>query len=288
MSKVAVVTDSVANLPPELVERYSITVIPLLVAFGPKVFRDGVDMTSAQFYRRLREDKHLPTTSTPSMGDFLSLFHRLAGEAEAIACIHLAHEFSGTVAIAEEVGQSFKEVPIRVVDSRSAAMAEGFVVLEAARVAAEGSDLADVVARAREMIPQMNLVVMLDTLEYLYRGGRIGQVARLMGSALQFKPVLSVENGAVDALERPRTWAKAVQRILEIMATRVRGRPVHAAVVHADALDKAEQLRRKVASLFNCRELYVTDLTPVMGTHAGPGVLGVAWWSEERSANGYT
>jgi DegV family protein with EDD domain len=102
-----------------------------------------------------------------------------------------------------------------------------------------------------------------------------------MGSALQFKPVLSVENGVVDALERPRTWAKAVRRILEIMATRVKERPVHAAVVHADALDKAERLRQKVASLFNCRELYVTDLTPVMGTHAGPGVLGVAWWSEK-------
>jgi len=288
MSKVAVVTDSVANLPPELVERYSITIISLLVAFGPKVFRDGVDMTSAQFYRRLGEDKHLPTTSTPSMGDFLGLFHRLAREAEAIACIHLAHEFSGTVAIAEEVGQSFKEVPVRVVDSRSAAMAEGFVVLEAARMAAKGGDLVAVVVRARGMIPRVNLVVMLDTLKYLYRGGRIGRAARLMGSALQFKPVLSVENGAVDALERPRTWPKAVRRILEIMAARVRGRPVHAAVVHADALDKAEQLRQKVASLFNCRELYATDLTPVMGTHAGPGVLGVAWWSDKGSANGYT
>ena len=205
MSKVAVVTDSVANLPPELVERYSITVIPLLVAFGQKVFRDGVDMTSAQFYRRLREDKHLPTTSTPSMSDFLILFHRLAGEADAIACIHLAREFSGTVAIAEEVGQAFKETPVRIVDSRNAAMAQGFVVLEAARVAAEGGDLAAVVARAGEMIPRVNLVVTLDTLEYLYRGGRIGRAARLMGSALQFKPVLSVENGAVDPLERPRT-----------------------------------------------------------------------------------
>ncbi len=278
--QVAVVTDSVANLPPELVERYDITVIPLLVAFGREVFRDGVDMTSAQFYHRLREDKHLPTTSTPSMGDFLSLFHRLAGEAEAIACIHLAHEFSGTLAIAEEVGHSFKEVPVRVVDSRSAAMAHGFVVLEAARMAAEGGDLTAVVARAREMIPRMNLVVTMDTLEYLYRGGRIGRAARLMGSALQFKPILSIGNGMVNALERPRTLAKAVRRILEIMATRVRGRTVHAAVVHADALDEAERLRQEVTSLFTCRELYITDLTPVMGTHAGPGVLGIAWWSE--------
>jgi DegV family protein with EDD domain len=281
VSRVAVFTDSVANLPPELVERYAITVIPLLVAFGQEVFRDGVDMTPAQFYHRLREDKHLPTTSTPSMGDFLTVFHRLAGETEAIACIHLAHEFSGTVAIAEEVGQSFKGVPVRIVDSRTAAMAEGFVALEAARVAAEGGDLAAVVARARAMIPRVNLVVMLDTLEYLYRGGRIGRAAWLTGSALQFKPVLSVENGAVDPLERLRTQAKAVRRILEIMATRVRERPVHAAVVHADALDKAERLHQEVTSLFNCRELSITDLTPVMGTHAGPGVLGMAWWSEE-------
>lgn len=279
--RVAVVTDSVANLPPEVVERYSITVIPLLVAFGQEVFRDGVDMTSAQFYHRLREDKHLPTTSTPSMGDFLSVFHRLAEEADAIVCIHLAREFSATGAIAEEVGQTFQKVPVRVVDSRSAAMSQGFVVLEAAKVAAEGGNLAAVVARAEEMIPRVNLVVMLDTLEYLYRGGRIGPAARLMGSALQFKPILSVENGVVNALERPRTQAKAVRRILEIMADRVGKRPVHAAVVHADAPDKAEQLRQEVASLFDCRELYVTGLTPVMGTHAGPGVLGVAWWSEE-------
>jgi len=286
MSKVAVVTDSVANLPPELVERYAITVIPLLVTFGHQVFRDGVDITAAQFYRRLREDEHLPTTSTPSMGDFLSLFHRLAGEAEAIACIHLAREFSGTLAIAEEVGQSFKQVPVRIVDSRSAAMAHGFVVLEAARVTAEGGDLAAVVSRATEMIPRVNLVVSLDTLEYLYRGGRIGRAARLMGSALQFKPILSVENGMVDALERPRTRAKAVRRIVEIMATRVRERPVHAAVVHADVLDEAEGLRQEVASLFNCRELYITDITPVMGTHGGPGVLGMAWWSEEDEEYG--
>jgi DegV family protein with EDD domain len=223
----------------------------------------------------------LPTTSTPSVGDFLALFHRLAGEAEAIACIHLAHEFSGTVAIAEEVGRTFKEIPVRTVDSRSAAMAQGFVVLEAARVAAEGGDLEAVVARAREMIPQVNLVVTFDTLEYLYRGGRIGRAARLMGSALQFKPIIFVKDGVVDALERPRTRAKAVRRILEIMATRVRERPVHAAVVHAEALDEAERLRQEVASFFNCRELYVTDLTPVMGTHASPGVLGVAWWTEE-------
>jgi DegV family protein with EDD domain len=152
-------------------------------------------------------------------------------------------------------------------------------------VAAEGGDLAAVVARAGEMIPRVNLVVTMDTLEYLYRGGRIGWAAQLMGSALQFKPILSVGNGVVDALERPRTQAKAVRHILEIMAARVGERPVHAAVVHADAFNKAEWLRQEVASRFNCRELYVTDLTPVMGTHTGPGVLGMAWWSEEEGAS---
>jgi DegV family protein with EDD domain len=186
MSKVAVLTDSVARIGGTILYHYH----PPAVAFGQEVFRDGVDMTPAQFYRRLREDKHLPTTSTPSMGDFLTLFHRLAGEVEAIACIHLAHEFSGTVAMAEEVGQSFKEVPVRIVDSRSAAMAEGFVVLEAARVTAEGGNLAAVVARAREMIPRVNLVVMLDTLEYFYRGGanRAGGPADGLGTAVQTGP----------------------------------------------------------------------------------------------------
>lgn len=280
MSHIAVVTDSLANLPSELAAQYRIAVIPTLVIFGRETFRDEVDMTAAEFYRRLRTARQLPTTTTPSMGDFLALFQRLSQEAEAIVCIHAARELSATVETAAEAGRMFEEVPVHVIDSRSAAMAQGFVVLEAARTTARGGDLAAVVARAEAMIPRVNLIAILDTLEYLYCGGRIGRAARLVGSALNFKPILFVEDGVVDALERPRTRAKAMRRILEIMAQRGGGRPVHAAVAHADVPEEAERLRQRIEARFNCVELYVTGFTPVMGAHTGPGLVGVAFWIE--------
>jgi len=281
MSHIAVVTDSVANLPPQLVEQYGITVVPLLVVFGQDVFRDGVDLSPTEFYRKLRESDRLPTTTTPSIGEFLSAFERLSRGAQAIVCIHLARQLSTTVETAEEAGRMFEGVEIHVVDSRSAAMGQGFVVLEAARTAAQGGDVAAVVARAEEIIPRVNVIAALDTLEYLYRGGRIGRAADLIGSALRFKPIISVENGVVEGLERPRTRDRAVRRILEVMADRVRERPVHAAVLQADVPEDAERLRRRIEDRFCCVELFITDLTPVMGTHTGPGVLGVAFWAEE-------
>ncbi len=281
MSRIAIVTDSLANLPRELVKKYQISVIPTLVIFGREVFRDEVDITPGEFYRRLRKAKQLPTTTTPSMGDFLALFWRLSQEAKAILCIHAARELSATVETARKVAEMFEEVPVHVIDSRTAAMAQGFVVLEAARRAYQGGDLPSVLARAEEMIPRVNLIAMLDTLEYLYRGGRIGRAARLLGSVLNFKPILFLKDGVVDALERPRTRARAMQRLLEIMAERVGKRPVHAAVMHADAAQEAERLRRKVAARFHCLELYLTEFTPVMGTHAGPGLVGLCFWAEE-------
>jgi len=281
MSRIAIVTDSLANLPRELVKKYQISVIPTLVIFGREVFRDEVDITPGEFYRRLRKAKQLPTTTTPSMGDFLALFWRLSQEAKAILCIHAARELSATVETARKVAEMFEEVPVHVIDSRTAAMAQGFVVLEAARRAYQGGDLPSVLARAEEMIPRVNLIAMLDTLEYLYRGGRIGRAARLLGSVLNFKPILFLKDGVVDALERPRTRARAMQRLLEIMAERVGKRPVHAAVMHADAAQEAERLRRKVAARFHCLELYLTEFTPVMGTHTGPGLVGLNFWAEE-------
>ncbi|MEA3345294.1 MAG: DegV family protein [Chloroflexota bacterium] len=280
MRRVAVVTDSAANLPPELVEKYQIAVIPLLVVFGREAFRDGVDITTREFYRRLRTEDQLPTTTTPSVGDFLSLYSKLSQKAESIVSIHLSRGLSATVETAEEAAQMFDEVPVHVIDSRTAVMAQGFIALEAAR-AAQGGGLEAVVARAEEMISRVDLIAMLDTLEYLYRGGRIGRAARLMGSVLNFKPLLFVKDGVADALERPRTRAKAMQRMLEIVAERVEGLPAHIAVMHADALEEAKRLHREVAARFHCVELYITEFTPVLGTHAGPGLVGLSFWAED-------
>jgi len=281
MSYIAVVTDSMANLPRELVEQYRIVVIPLLVAFGQEVFRDGVDMTPEEFYRRLRVERNSPTTSTPALGIFLELYRRLSLEAEGIVSIHLSEHLSATVEVAREASGMLPEVPIQVIDTHTAAMAQGFIVLEAAKVAAAGGGMEEVVARAEEMIPKAYLRAMVDTLEYLHRTGRIGRAESLFGSLIQIKPIIHVaSDGVVEALERPRTRGKALRRLVEMMAEQVGERSVHAAVMHADALEEAESLCQRVADHFHCMELFLTHFTPVMGTHAGPGVVGVAFWAE--------
>ncbi len=287
MGKVAVVTDSMACIPAELVKAYDIHIIPVYVVFGQKVFRDGVDLTPTQFYRMLRTTEVMPSTATFSVGECLKLYTELSRDAEAIVAVFISREFSATVETALEAKKLFTEggerIPIRVIDSRTAAMAQGFVALAAARAAAEGRSLAEVVKRAEDVIRRVNLMAVVDTFEYLQRSGRVPAIAAIMGSMLQIKPIISVEDGRAEVLDRPRTRAKAVRRILEIMERRVGSNPAHVAVLHGDALEEAERLRDEVASRFDCVELFITELSPVLGAHAGPGVLGLAYYSEVSS-----
>jgi len=281
MARIAIVTDSAACLSKELAEEHGIRVVPCHVAFGQRAYLDGVDITPGQFYRMLREAKDLPTTSSPSIGEFLEVYRELSKRAEAIVCITvssgLGMEFDSAMA-AKEMMRGI--MPIHVIDSRTILMPEGFIALEAARAASTEGGLEEGVGRAQEMMPKVDFMGVLDTLEYLHRGGRIGGAAALMGSVLQIKPIIYLKDGVVDTLEKPRTKAKAVRRMLEIMEERVGSSPVHIAVMHGDALDEAEDLREEVASRFDCRELYLTEVTPVIGTHTGPGLLGLAFYSE--------
>ena len=176
--------------------------------------------------------------------------------------------------------RSITEGQVRVLDSKSATMAEGFIALAAARAARAGADLDAVVAAAEEVRPKVRFFAFLETLDYLRRGGRVGVTAALMGNAIQLKPIIHVVDGQIVPLARPRTRHKATQTMLDIMSSDVAGRPVRAAVLHADSLDDAEDLRERVNDQFDCLELYVTELTPVMGTHTGPGLLGLAYHVE--------
>ena len=289
MDRVAIVTDSSANLPPELIHQLDISVVPALLVFRGETFHDGLDVTPGELYRWLRANKRIPTTSAPSIGDFVRVYAALSQEAAGIISIHPSPQLTAIYTTAVAASQLIDDVQIRVINCDVVAMAQGFVVLEAARAAAAAHERGDpapaamdaVVARAAEVASRVNLMAAIDTLEYLYRGGRIGSAAALVGSALQIKPILYVTHGHVEVLARPRTKAKATHFILGQMARQVDSHRLHAAVLHADAPEEAEALRQRIAQQFDCAELYVAEFTPVMGAHTGPGLLGVAFYAED-------
>ncbi len=280
MKKVVVITDSSATVPAHLVQQLNIRVVPVLLIINGRTYRDGVDITPSQLYQRLRHSSLLPTTSAPSIGDFLRAYAAASQETSNILSIHLSPKLSATYAAAKAASELVDDVVIRVINCHTVAMGQGFVVLEAARAAAAGADLDTVVTRAEEIASKINLLAALDTLEYLHRGGRIGGAVRLVAAALQIKPVLYVADGHVDVFSKPRTMSKAIQLMLTEVAERTADRPIHAAILHADVPQEAEALRQIVAERFNCAELYVTEFTPVMGSHAGPGVLGIVFYAE--------
>ena len=282
MRNVVVVTDSNACLPSDLVQELDIRVVPLLLNLEGQGLRDGVDISPTEVYRWLRANKHIPTTAVPSVGDFVRVYAAAAQEAPGIVSIHLPPKLSATHDVAAMASQLLDGVAIRVVNCGTAAMSQGFAVLEAARAATAGATLDEVVRRAEEVASKTSLFFTLDTLEYLHRGGRIGGAAALAGTMLQIKPVLTLADGRIEVLAKPRTKPRALRLILRQMGERVTGRPLHAAIFHADVPDEAEALRQRVAEQFNCVELYVTEFTPVMGAHTGPGILGVAFYAEEE------
>jgi DegV family protein with EDD domain len=280
MNRVLVVTDSSATVPADLVQELGIRVVPILLNMNGQTFRDGIDITSGEVYRWLRISKRLPTTSAPSVGDFLRVYAAAAQEVSGIVSIHLSPELSATYTVASTSSQLVDGVQIRLVNSQSVAMGQGFVVLEAARAAASGADLDAVVARAEEIARKVHVIATLDTLEYLHRGGRIGGATAFFGTMLQIKPMVSVAGGTVSAFAKPRTKSRAIRLMMEEMERKAEDLPLHVAILHADVPDEAEELRQMVEARFDCIELHVAEFTPVMGVHAGSGVLGVAFFAE--------
>jgi DegV family protein with EDD domain len=278
MGRVLVVTDSNATLPETLVRELGIRVVPIVLNLGGRSYRDGIDITTYEFYRLLRSTPHIPTTSAPSMDGFVRVYAAAGPEVVGIVVIVLPPQLSAVHDVALMASQLVEGPPIRVIDSGTAAMAQGFVVLEAARAAAVGAGLEEVVARAEEVASKVRLYAALETLEYLHRGGRIGGAAAWLGSVLQITPVLQALDGRVEPVARPRTRRRAIQVMLDEMARHVGDRPVHVAICQADALEEAMDLKRCVQERFDCSELYVTEFTPVMGAHAGPGLLGIAFY----------
>lgn len=283
-NQVAIVTDTTACIPQEQVEEYGIEVVPIEFIFGDRVYRDGIDMTPTEFYTRLRQAKKLPTTAGALPGLYIEAYSRASIRATSILCITLSAKLSGMFTSArlamEQVKEKLPGVAIKVLDCGTAAAAQGLVVLAAARAAALGKSLAEVVSRAESVMERVNLFATLDTLRYLVKGGRVPKAAGLVNSFLKIKPVFTVNSGEASPVKITRNTSNALNHLIGIMKDKmVKGQPLHVAVMHADALDNAAVLRDQIAADFDCAELWMTEFTPVMGAHTGPGVIGVAFYS---------
>jgi DegV family protein with EDD domain len=278
MSKVCIITDSTAYIPEDLVQKYKIHVAPQVLIWGDETFRDGVDIMPAEFYARLENSKIIPSTSQVTPGTFQEMFAELLDQDCQILAVLLSPSLSGTVASAMQARGMFSNADIEIVESNSTAMALGFQALVAAKAALEGCTLDECKALAEKACQHSGVVFAVDTLEFLHRGGRIGGGTRFLGTALSIKPILEVKNGHIEGIEKVRTRKKSLTRLLELTEERIAGRkPIHLAVLHANAEDEAKDLIDQCSKRFDASELFLTEVSPVIGTHAGPGTVGLAF-----------
>ncbi len=278
--KVQIVTDSTSDLPSDLVRAHGIAVVPLTVAFGKEVFRDRVDIQPGQFYKRLVQGKAHPVSSPPSQEDFAGRYREWIAQGQDVVSLHLPSRLSKTFeharAAAAQVGGDGSSPTLTVLDTGQVSVGLGMFALFAARMAARGESAATIRERLMEMPPRVHTLFVVDTLEFLAKGGRIGKAQALLGGLLGIKPILSVVDGEVVPVDRVRGGRAAHPRILELLHKRVdRQRPVVAGIGHANAPVWADRLRALVRDQFQVAELIQTEIGPVVGANVGPGVVGV-------------
>lgn len=280
MRKVAIVTDSTAYIPQDLREQYGVTVVPQVLIWGEKTYEDDIDIKPDEFYQKLQTAKVMPTTSQASVPNMQKAFSGLLEKGYDVLGIFISSKLSGTIQSALQ-GRELLEKDrehVEIVDSQTTAMAMGFQVLTVARAAAQGASLAECKALAEKTRAHTGVYFVVDTLEFLHRGGRIGGAQRLLGTALNLKPILTVADGKVEAVERIRTKTKAVERLIEIVAEKTAGQsPVRIASLHANAEAEARTMLETLRTRVNAIETIHSTVSPVIGTHIGPGTVGVAY-----------
>jgi len=280
-NQVVVVTDSTAYIPEEALGDFRIPVIPLWLIWGDERFRDGVDIDPPTFYNRLRKTKVFPSTSQPSAGEFQEFFRKVSDGADTIVGVFISSKLSGTVPNAQAAQAQMPALDIRVVDSLSTSMGMGFMALAAARTATAGKPVDEVVAAAEDMRDRVHVLFAVDTLEYLHRGGRIGGAKRLLGTALNIKPLLQLDDGCIEPLAQVRTKRKAVAQMLDIAEERLEGkRMAEAAIIDVDSRREADAIAEGVKKRFGVSAVYRTPVSPVIGAHAGPGTVGIGFYAE--------
>ncbi|GAB4431256.1 MAG: DegV family protein [Anaerolineales bacterium] len=280
MSKIALVTDSTAYIPPEITKQYDLTIMPQVLVWGEDTYQDGVDIQPDEFYARLQTAKTMPTTSQVSIAAMKTTFEDLAEKGFHVLGIFISSKLSGTMQSATQakdmLGSASEKVTI--LDSNTTAMAMGFQVLATARAIEDGANLDEAIATAKKAREHTGVFFAVDTLEFLHRGGRIGGAQRFLGTALNMKPVLALVDGRVEAVERIRTKKKAVARILDLVEEQVQGKsPIRVATLHANVEAEAKELLETAGKRMDLTESILTSVSPVVGTHAGPGVVGLAY-----------
>jgi DegV family protein with EDD domain len=281
-SRIAIVVDSTAQIPVELAEEYGIHVIPQTLVWGTETFKDDVDITPTEFYDRLRDDPVFPTTSQANEREFQELLTSVGADAEeGVLVMVLSGELSGTLNSATQARKLLPEMQIEIVDTRTMAMAMGYVVLAAARAAEKGKSLAECAQLARGMLDKVGILITVDTLEYLHRGGRIGGASKLLGNALNIKAVLTVKDGVVAEAGKVRTRKKAIRHVVDAVSAAVEGKQnIRLAALHAAAPDDAAVMLKMASERVNPVEKHLAELSPVVGAHVGPGTVGLVWCTD--------
>ena len=279
---VQIVVDSAASFPPEMSNAPGLQVVPMRLQIGGRSYLDTVDLSPTDFYRLLRESDEPPTTSSPAPAMFREAFERTEGA--DVLCLTVAARFSSTYdsarAAAAEYRADHPSAHVLVLDTESAAGGQGLVALEAWRAAQAGCSLQEVAEAARNAAAHVRLLAAVDTLYYLSRSGRVPKIAHAGTSLIGIKPIFELARGEVRTRARPRGTRRAIRRLVKLVREAAAGRGVHAAIMHADAPHEAEELRVLAERELSCREVFVSEFTPGMGAHIGPGLLGIAYWVE--------
>jgi fatty acid kinase fatty acid binding subunit len=279
MTNIGIVTDSTASLEDAYVKEHDIKVVPLKVIMDEVSYREGIDISNNEFYRRLIESDLFPTTSQPSVGEFLDAYKEMAERYDALISIHISAGISGTFESAQSAAAEMGEYPIEVIDSRFTATQLMMFIDEILKGRDQGMGLEDLKSLAEKNISQSQLMFLVDTLEYLHRGGRIGGAQAFMGSMLKIKPILYID-GTIDALEKVRGSGKAVDRLVELLVEKVGNRRIRMGLVHVQASQRMNELADKLKTKLGDRIVSISssEVGPVVGSHVGPGTIGVGFF----------
>ena len=272
---IKIVTDSTADLSPALVKELGITVVPLYVRFGDKTYRDGVDITGDEFYKRLLTDPIHPNTSQPTPQDFTNVYRGLCQQADGIISIHISGKLSGTCSSALQAKEVVAaECPVEVIDSKTTSMALGLIVMAAVTIANTGASVKQVAEDIRQVVSDVQLLVIFDTLKYLAKGGRIGKAKSLLGSVLNVKPLLTIKDGEFVPVTQVRSRSKGIDKLFDFAKDAANVDDL--VVIHSTTRDEADSLASRIGSTINLEQVRIARLGPVLGVHGGPGVLAIA------------